>query len=82
MKNDRTDNNNNNNKNKRAFEIYIYVQNIIIIIIIIIINSYFRWFNLLVGNPYYPPNSDVKVIENYFNSLETNLNLQNFRVVL
>jgi hypothetical protein len=27
-------------------------------------------FNLLVGNHYFLPNTDVKVIENYFNSLE------------
>jgi exonuclease III len=39
-------------------------------------------FSLLVGNHYFSPNSDVKVIENYFNSLEIKLNPQNFRVVL
>jgi hypothetical protein len=39
-------------------------------------------FNLLVGNHYFPPNMDNKVIENYFNSLENKLNTQNFRVIL
>jgi hypothetical protein len=39
-------------------------------------------FNLLVGNHYFPPDADAKVSENYFNSLETNLNPQSFRVVL
>jgi hypothetical protein len=34
------------------------------------------------GNHYFSPNTDVKVIENYFNSLEVKLNPQNFRVVL
>jgi hypothetical protein len=38
--------------------------------------------NLLTGTHYFPPNTDAKVIENYFNSLETNLTPQNFRVVL
>jgi hypothetical protein len=38
--------------------------------------------NLLVGNYYFSPNTDVKVIENYFNSLNIKLNPQNFRVVL
>jgi hypothetical protein len=39
-------------------------------------------FNLLFGNHYFSPNTDVRVIENYFNSLEIKLNPQNFRVVL
>jgi hypothetical protein len=38
-------------------------------------------FNLLVGNNYFSPKSD-NTIENYFNSLETNLDTQHFRVVL
>jgi endonuclease/exonuclease/phosphatase (EEP) superfamily protein YafD len=39
-------------------------------------------FNLLVGNHYFPPNMDNKVIENYFHSLENKLNTHNFRIVL
>jgi hypothetical protein len=39
-------------------------------------------FNLHVGNHYFPPNTDVKVIESCFNSVETNLNPQKFHVVL
>jgi hypothetical protein len=39
-------------------------------------------FNLLVGNHYFSPNTDIRVIENYFNSLKIKLNPQNFRVVL
>jgi hypothetical protein len=39
-------------------------------------------FNLLTGNHYFLPNTDVKVTENYFNSLEIKLNPQNVRVVL
>jgi hypothetical protein len=39
-------------------------------------------FNLLVGNHYFSPNTDIKIIENYFNSLEIKLNPQNFRIVL
>jgi hypothetical protein len=39
-------------------------------------------FNLLVGNHYFSPNTDTRIIENYFNSLEINLNPQTFRVVL
>jgi hypothetical protein len=39
-------------------------------------------FNLLVGNHYFPPNMDHKVIENDFNSLENKVNTQHFRVVL
>jgi hypothetical protein len=39
-------------------------------------------FNLLVGNNYFPPNMDNKIIENYFNSLENKLNTKNFCVVL
>jgi hypothetical protein len=39
-------------------------------------------FNLLVGNHYFSPDTDIRVIENYFNSLEIKLNPQNFRVVL
>jgi hypothetical protein len=31
-------------------------------------------FNLLVVNRYFPPNTDIKVSENYFNCLKTNLN--------
>jgi hypothetical protein len=43
---------------------------------------FFDGFNLLVGNNYFSPNTNVKVIENYFNSLEIKLNPQIFRVVL
>jgi hypothetical protein len=39
-------------------------------------------FNLLVGNHYFSPDTDIRIIENYFNSLEIKLNPQNFRVVL
>jgi hypothetical protein len=39
-------------------------------------------FNLLVGNHYLSPNSDSSTIETYFNSLETKLDIKNFRVVL
>jgi hypothetical protein len=38
-------------------------------------------FNLLVGNNYFSPESD-NTIENYFNSLETKLDTQNFPVSL
>jgi hypothetical protein len=33
-------------------------------------------FSLLIGNHYFPPNVDIKVIENYFNLLENKLNSQ------
>jgi hypothetical protein len=39
-------------------------------------------FNLLIGNHYFSPHTDIKIIENYFNSLEIKLNPQNFHVVL
>jgi hypothetical protein len=39
-------------------------------------------FNLLVGNHYFSPKSDNNTTENYFNSLETKLDTQNFRVDL
>jgi hypothetical protein len=38
-------------------------------------------FNLLVGNNYFSPES-VNTIAIYFNSLETKLDTQNFRVIL
>jgi hypothetical protein len=40
----------------------------------------FDGLNLLVGNHYFPPNTGVKEIENFFNFLETNLNKKNFRL--
>jgi hypothetical protein len=39
-------------------------------------------FNLLVRNHYFSPNTDIKVIQNYFNSFEIKLNPHNFRVIL
>jgi hypothetical protein len=37
-------------------------------------------FNLLVSTHCFPPNTDTKVIENYFNCLETKLRTQMFPV--
>jgi hypothetical protein len=39
-------------------------------------------FNYLVRNHYFSSNTNVKVIKNYFNSLEIKLTPRNFRVVL
>jgi hypothetical protein len=39
-------------------------------------------YSLLIGNHYFAPDCDVKIIENYSNSLEVNLNSHLYRVVM
>jgi hypothetical protein len=39
-------------------------------------------FNLLIGNQYFPPDTKLETIANYFLSLETTLDTHNFRVVM
>ena len=39
-------------------------------------------FNLLTGNHYFSLNTDVKITENYFNSLESLLNTNESRIIL
>jgi hypothetical protein len=38
--------------------------------------------NLLIGNHYFAPDCEIKIIENYLNSLEVNLNFHLYRVVM
>jgi hypothetical protein len=38
--------------------------------------------NLLIGNHYFAPDCDVKIIENYLNLLEQNLNTHQYRVII
>jgi hypothetical protein len=38
--------------------------------------------NLLIGNHYFAPDCDVKIIENYLNLLEQNLNAHQYRVII
>jgi hypothetical protein len=39
-------------------------------------------YSLLIGNHCFSPDCDVKIIENYLNSLEVNLNSHLYRVVM
>jgi endonuclease/exonuclease/phosphatase (EEP) superfamily protein YafD len=38
--------------------------------------------NLLIGNHYFAPGSDVKITENNLNLLEQNLNTHQYRVII